>query len=1058
MLVIQYLGNDEKVGFCFNVHRGNAEVINPVSLPDPRSYPIERMPNSNLAYELAWYLEQFLSHPYHPSTDRAKRVLEARKKWGEACFTALFGEGEPKQWYQQLRDKGLENLTIKIASDDPKILSWPWEALQDPKEAPLAHVCHIERKLDKELNQPIPVSESLAKNSINILLIISRPKGDNDVGYHAISRPMVELSRDVKSSVNVDVLRPPTFAQLRNKLQERPHYYHIVHFDGHGGYGNQAEEVTIHGLGVPQSFSVPIGKLYFEDENSKPDPVAANKLAVLLNEFRIPIVVLNACRSAAMSKVAEDSSSSVATALMKAGVRSVVAMGYNLLVTGAKRFVPAFYERLYSTGRVDEAVRAGRQEMLAKPGRICSRGEFPLQDWLVPVLYQQDPLVLNFAGNAPQQEQEKATIPNEARLKSDYGFIGRERAVLGLERALRKQKQGALLIHGMAGVGKTTLAQGFLQWLQDTGGLTAGVFWFGFESIRSSNAVINQLVDAFFGTNAMAAADEDKDRALIEELKQKPLLIVWDNFESASGIPGTEVEPLLSENDRERLKNILNGIRGGKSKILITSRSSESWLSTQLCFRLPLTGLEGEECWQYCNEVVADLNLSLDRNNPDYAEIIAILGGHPLAMRAVLLRLQQTKNPSALLKELKNKMDGQEGDESTKKILSALSLFDKGLKSSFGPVLQLVSLHRQYVDKGFIENMVKSANIAIETELITECFTALEAGGLLHPMGNNIYSMHPAIVGHLQLSHPAEESVKRGFVDIMGWLADSVVTKELHEKRPTFFLFAACFHQALGHAKSLGMQDYINAITQSLAVYAQNNRDFTLAQRLLQEFAEYCKKQNNEKLTATAYHHRGMIAQEQRDFANAEDWYKKSLNINERLGNEQVAALTYHQLGRVAEEQQDFAKAKDFYKKSLDINERLGNEQGAANTYHQLGMIAEEQQDFNKAEDCYKNSLDINERLGNEQGAASTYHQLGMIAEKQQDFDNAEVWYKKSLNIKERLGNVQGTAKTYHQLGMIAKKKQDFDNAEVWYKKALEIKERLGNEHGAAITQYMLGH
>ncbi|MBF0444908.1 MAG: CHAT domain-containing protein [Magnetococcales bacterium] len=946
MLVIQYLGSDEANGHCFNVHRGNEKIINPVALPDPNSYPVERLPNSNLAFELCWYLEQFLSYPYDPSTDRAERVLKARKGWGVACFSALFAEGKPKKWYEASRDEGLENLTIKISSDDPKILAWPWEALQDPKEAPLAHLCHIERQLDKEKNRPIPISAALPKNCINILLIIARPMGETDVGYHAISRPMVDVSRDNSLSVNLEVLRPPTFTQLRAVLKEKPNHFHIIHFDGHGGYSRQAQEDTVHSLSSNNSNSAPIGKLYFENINSGPDPVPANKLAVLLNEFRIPIMVLSACRSAAINHQAKDASSSVAAALMKAGVRSVVAMGYNLWVSGAQRFVPTFYERLFKTGRVDEAVRAGRQEMLASPGRDCSLGTFPLQDWLVPVLYQQDPLELNFLGEAVPKENKQNRMPQEARLKSDYGFIGRQRMVLGLERALRKQKQGAVLIHGMAGVGKTTLAQGFLQWLEDTGGLGAGVFWFGFEAIRSAEAVINPLVDAFFGTNAMAVANAEKDQALIAALQQKPFLIVWDNFESASGIAGTEVEPLLSEEDRQRLKNLLQGIRGGKSKILITSRSSESWLTPQMCFRQPLTGLEGEECWQYCNAVVEDLGLSLDRNNRDYAEIMAILGGHPLAMRAIMLRLQQVKNPALLLKELKERLQGQEGDESTKRILAALSLFDKGLDSGFGPILQLIALHRQYVDRDYLEYMLKSAKIPIDTSKITDCFSALETGGLLHPINNNIYSMHPALIGHLTNSHPADEASKRGFTAIMGSLADAVAPKALHEQRMTFIHFSASFYQALNHAKILNMQEDLAAITQSLAAFALNNRDFSLAQRLFEELAEYGEKQNDEEGTAGAYHQLGRIAEEQRDFANAEVCYKKSLKIKERLGNEHGAATTYHQLGIIAQEQRDFANAEVYYKKSLEIEERLGNEHGAASTQAQLGLLFRSQGDL----------------------------------------------------------------------------------------------------------------
>jgi len=71
------------------------------------------------------------------------------------------------------------------------------------------------------------------------MLIIARPY-DNDVGYHALSRPIVEQVKKHRWPVHIDVLRPPTFAQLRKVPHAKPGFYHLVHFDGHGGYRIQS--------------------------------------------------------------------------------------------------------------------------------------------------------------------------------------------------------------------------------------------------------------------------------------------------------------------------------------------------------------------------------------------------------------------------------------------------------------------------------------------------------------------------------------------------------------------------------------------------------------------------------------------------------------------------------------------------------------------------------------------------------------------------------------------------------------------------------------------------
>ena len=79
----------------------------------------------------------------------------------------------------------------------------------------------------------------------------------------------------------------------------------------------------------------------------------------------------------------------------------------------------------------------GRQQMLAHPDRVCARGKFPLHDWLVPVLYQQDPLDFSFAACQAGLRSGALEMPDELKHeRSPYGFIGRDGPLFDLERAL----------------------------------------------------------------------------------------------------------------------------------------------------------------------------------------------------------------------------------------------------------------------------------------------------------------------------------------------------------------------------------------------------------------------------------------------------------------------------------------------------------------------------------------------------------------------------------------------------------------------------------------------
>ncbi|MCP4690707.1 MAG: hypothetical protein GY859_21820, partial [Desulfobacterales bacterium] len=174
-------------------------------------------------------LERFLDYPFHPDTDVAERVQESLREWGEKAFDALFGDRTSGRLFDAATDQGYRDLHLQIFSENPRVLSWPWEAMRDPEAAYLSHTCQIERRLDK-VRDPLPLSPDLPDNIVNILLVTARPY-ENDVQYRSISRLLVELIEERDLPARVHVLLPPTFDSLRDHLRENPNFYHILHFD-----------------------------------------------------------------------------------------------------------------------------------------------------------------------------------------------------------------------------------------------------------------------------------------------------------------------------------------------------------------------------------------------------------------------------------------------------------------------------------------------------------------------------------------------------------------------------------------------------------------------------------------------------------------------------------------------------------------------------------------------------------------------------------------------------------------------------------------------------------
>jgi hypothetical protein len=325
-------------------------------------------------------------------------------------------------------------------------------------------------------------------------------------------------------------------ARLEEMLAEFKGAYDIVHFDGHGNYDRFL------GLGV----------LLFEKAQQPgqarvdADWVRADDLGNLLARYRIPLVILEACRSSEVNDVAFRS---VAPRLIEAGVGSVIAMSYAVHVEAAKILIARFYRELARGRSIGQAMESGRAALMAQRDRWLEYGpqgkSIQLQDWFLPQLYQRGsdmPLVGSAA--RPDSRQEPAKVPptsNRPRFPTGqhigafprpplYNFHGRARELYALERAFRTER--AVLLHAMGGMGKTTLAREAGDWLTWTGLFPDGACFLSFEQPVTAEHIAQVLGSYLQGHGFEALSQAEQLERAGQLFQEQDVLMVWDNFES----------------------------------------------------------------------------------------------------------------------------------------------------------------------------------------------------------------------------------------------------------------------------------------------------------------------------------------------------------------------------------------------------------------------------------------------------------------------------------------------------------------------------------------------
>ena len=755
----------------------------------------------------------------------------------------------------------LNKTRIEIVTELREGISIPWELIRDPKtNVPLAL---YSPSFLRTHPQPAkrPSLPAISSTPVRILLVICRPGGSVDVPFRSVAMHILKVVDETTSEIfQLDVLRPPTFEQLANVLrsaQNRGEPYHLVHFDGHGVFlnleriftyqGNVANEESLDLPEVlvnfnPSKYSPRIiypgtirsgnrGYLIFENPQSAHNLrlVDGSELATLLVETGVPILVLNACRSAhsdpppapddvnyADPHTKVRAFGSLAQEVMDAGVAGVVAMRYNLYVSTATQFISHFYSALAQGMTFGEATSVGRKHLHDQPLRQIAYGPIALQDWPVPIAYEAAPLVLFpeskkslklLISTQENQQYVRGTQPNTSLpRRPDAGFWGRDETLLALDRLF--DIQSIVLLHAYAGSGKTSTAVEFGRWYALTGGIVGTVIFTSFEHYNPLSGVLNQFGQMFSEALGKAGIDwavldkEERRQVVLQITKQVPVLWIWDNVELIAGFPSGKTSAWDTAEQLE-LAEFLREAGGTKAKFLLTSRRDErEWLS-DLPARIILPPMPMQERMQFARALAEKYSQKLS-DVRDWRPLLEFTHGNPLtilvlvrqALRDGLHTSEEIESFITLLRAGEAEFDDEASEGRSKSLGASLRYgFEHSFSDEERKQLALLHLFQGFVSVDVLRLMGDS-NVGKLPEVkgltrdagVSLLDRAAEIG-LLTALSNGFYSIHPALpwffkrlfnLYYLTASTERENKqteVESAFVEAMGFVGGQLTER-----------------------------------------------------------------------------------------------------------------------------------------------------------------------------------------------------------------------------------------------------------------------------------------
>ncbi|MEU4403524.1 tetratricopeptide repeat protein [Streptosporangium sp. NPDC023963] len=1014
-------------------------------------------------------------------------LAECGRELGRAYLTGAAGEALAAELAGAHALGATLRLGLEVAEE---LADLPWETLTVPGTTePLA----LRPRVQLYRRVPAGTAPAIAiSGPLRILVVMAAPEGPGSGAVLDLEAELAKILDSVERARRGGRGRPGAYVRILNQgtlagirealLQER---FHVLHISCH------AEP----------------GALLLEDAAGRVDRVTTERFVRdgLPADRGVPLLVLSGCSTALdapAGRTPDDLAlGGLARGLTAAGVPGVLAMTASVTDPYATALAGSLYYEL-AVRDVPEVLPAfcDARRRLEEERRRLPAGSLgaSLVEWATPALFLRGPSVSLYD---PAGGFEKISTPAEPHLADGVPlrkvgeFVGRRSEIRTALTALRGEGPGVLL-HGIGGVGKSSLAAELLRDLGSDAGLVVSAV---------SQTSPDQLLEEIGRTLLAAFTDErirhlalsvrepqyewvDRLQALGQLLVQVPVTLLLDNFEDNLAHDGTGWTVV----NEELAKFLTAWIRlRGRHKLLITSRYPFP-LPKRAERRLhahhlgPLSLAEARKLMWRLPGLDA---LSVTDRQRAWADV----GGHPRTLEYL----------DALLR------GGQARFDDVRERLEDL-LDWRGIPD---PGVWLRSAGSGDLDAALAE----AVTLAVDDTLLGELVGLLDDFSRAVLVGASVFRVAVDRVGVAwPVSTPAPEDPQRlqrlqRLDELLrrvrgrnprAWLEDLGLSQEELEQARQDMAWSQLapvvepegVEKALGVLAGLGLlapgEDLVGAggfdgerlfvvhrwtagTLAGLGAVDGVRQAHAAAARFwqwrVQSRSQSAQQDVADMLEARFHHH---AAGDLDDAVAVTDWVCVRLHTwgawswQEQLCREALSwvaagsreqAAYLHQLGMIAQERGEFERALEYYRQSLTISEELGNRAGMASGYHHLGIIAQKRGKFERALEYYHQALTIDEELGDRVGMAAGYHQLGRIAEVRGEFERALEYYHQSLTINEELGNRAGMAAGYHHLGRIAEVRREFERALEYYHQSLTINEELGNRADMAAGYHHLG-
>ena len=940
---------------------------------------------------------------------------------GKKLFGWLDGDG---RWLSRAVADCQGELLVLAIANLAKLPHLPWEVLHD----------HEGFLIDRTFPKVVPVrwtkgevvASEPADRPLRVMFMATDPEGvEPRLNFEGEEGRILDATRGAALTLRVE--ESGCVSELKKTWRRYgDNHFDVFHLTGHASIADDGQPFFI-----------------TETETGDRYDAKASEIVDALR-FRLPrLVFLSGCRTGQAGE--QGATPSMAEALLNLGLTAVLGWGRPIGDDVATLAAACLYESLASANSLVEAIAATYQKLREKNIsnwyllRLYGRGKLdvslaalvlPLGDRLLPLSSEIEQLFL---------DPDDATTPRVVRRED---FVGRRRILQSSLRRLQGSDLGVLL-HGMGGLGKTTVAKRLLERMADPQNSNYDTV-FNFKQFDEGKL----LQDLARHCTAEAGHEILNGRLpLMQKLtkflkegmndKNRCLMFVLDDFEenleeNAFGawvLKSEVVEPLMA---------LVSAIArsGLRHRLIVTCRYDFNLPDVALnarLFRVPLFSLRGVDLKKKCDRLAGFKLPMLSREDAEplvalQKQAIAVADGNPRLLEWLAAILPNDLLTEEQKQEVLDRMNAKQ-TEFREHILAETLLAQQS------PDL------REMLKLGLVFDLpvpeLVFAMVCEGVENLQVHQVRAKAIGLLEVNGD-LYRVPKILVELLNPEFTQEIYATAARELYRVWFQEAESSTEEQELE---------IHRLalLGDEKEIASK-----IAYELAYKWRNVSRF-------RETAQICKSTIEVSLDYRVLKEFGYAEQNLGNVQQALDYYQQAINLCPEEDLREKASLS-HFLGFIKIDLGEVEEALTLFQQAKEIYENIQDDGNVAAALHQMAIIYAQQGQVDQAIALYQQSLEINERIGNVQTKAATLHQMAGIYAQQGQVDQAIALYQQSLEITDRIGDVQTKAATLHGMAMIYAEQGQVDQAIRLFHESLDIANRIGEVANKANTLSWLGH